>query len=249
MFRLQNNVPEVYPDKSRDFQLFCRLYDVAFNSVKQSIDSLQNVTNTGLCDSSLLELLKDKLGFYTSVDASEEELRYILQAFPTIMRYKGSKKAIDYITNLYSRLISSISTAKHVDISIVGSSYMIEVSSEAPVVKTDLLFELLKYVLPTGYIIDYFVTHVEESTSTFGLNGELYYNVTRAPLVDKYFGSPPVKTRIVVAKDIAELDELVSAKSKGLVSAEDEDKTIRWSNELPNIINIASIADNDKDKD
>ena len=30
MFRVENNVPDVYVQESRDFQLFCKLYDLAF---------------------------------------------------------------------------------------------------------------------------------------------------------------------------------------------------------------------------
>ena len=48
MFRLQNNVPEVYVDKSRDFQLFCRLYDSCFGGVKFSIDSMSRLTNASI---------------------------------------------------------------------------------------------------------------------------------------------------------------------------------------------------------
>ena len=41
MFRIQDNVPEVYVEESRDFQLFSRIYDFAFQSCKLRVDSLQ----------------------------------------------------------------------------------------------------------------------------------------------------------------------------------------------------------------
>lgn len=178
MFRIQNNVPEVYPDKSRDFQMFCRLFDVAFNSVKQSIDTMENITDTMSCDAVLLPLLKDKLGFFSSFELSDTELRYVLQAFPTIIRYKGSQQAITYITNLYSRLVSPISSAAEVELRVDNGNYTLEVSSEKAVAKTQLLFELLKYVLPTGYTIDYFVTEYEESQALFGASSKLVYGDT-----------------------------------------------------------------------
>lgn len=175
MFRIQNNVPEVYPDKSRDFQMFCRLFDVAFNSVKQSIDTMQNITDTKTCDSALLPLLKDKLGFFSDDELSDVELRYILQAFPAIMRYKGSQQALTYITNLYSRLVSSISDSAPVQLQNDSSTYSITVSSEKAVVKTQLLFELLRYVVPAGYTVDYYVTEYHESVSQFYVDNELVY--------------------------------------------------------------------------
>lgn len=176
MFRIQNNVPEVYPDKSRDFQMFCRLFDTAFSSVKQSIDTMENITDTKSCDAVLLPLLKDKLGFFSSFEFSDIELRYILQAFPAIIRYKGSQQAITYIANLYSRLISSISSAAQVQLRVNNGSYILEVSSEKAIVKTQLLFELLKYVLPTGYVIDYFVTEYQNSDSQFYTVNNLVYS-------------------------------------------------------------------------
>ena len=42
MLRLENNTPSIYCQKSRDFQLFCRLYDVVNNGVKFDIDSIIN---------------------------------------------------------------------------------------------------------------------------------------------------------------------------------------------------------------
>lgn len=176
MFRTQNNVPEVYPDKSRDFQMFCRLFDAAFGSVKQSIDTMENITDTKTCDAVLLPLLKDKLGFFSDSSFSDTELRYILQAFPAIIRYKGSLQAILYIENLYSRLVSSVSSAAPVQINPFGGDYVIEISSEKAVVKTQLLFELLKYVLPAGYTIDYYVTEYHESVSQFYTQNSLIYS-------------------------------------------------------------------------
>lgn len=176
MFRLQNNVPEVYPDRSRDFQMFCRLFDTSFNSVKQSIDTMDNISDTMSCDTVLLPLLKDKLGFKSSMRLGDKELRYILDAFPVIMRYKGSKRAIDYVTNLYSRIVSSISSSSPIQVTVENTNYIIEVSSEEAVVRSDLLFELLNYVLPTGYIIDYYVTKYQDEISQFYTHNELVYN-------------------------------------------------------------------------
>lgn len=218
MFRVQNNVPEVYPDKSRDFQMFCRLFDVSFNSVKQSIDSIQYVTDTQSCDASLLQLLKDKLGFFSSLDLSDTELRYVLQAFPTIMRYKGSNQAIIYVTNLYSRLISSVSTSAEVRILVNNDQYQIEVSSEKAVAKSGLLLELLKYVVPTGYVIDYFVTEYHDSATQLFTTNSLLYNV-------EDLTEPPKKVVVTVKSDITTDGKLVEER------------------ELPHIVNMTNIQE------
>ena len=103
MFRLQNNVPDVYVQESRDFQLFCRLYDACFNNVKFSTDSLARSTSTYDCDARLLELLKTKLGLFTAIELDEHELRCLLSSFPTIMRYKGSRRGVEFIKILFMK--------------------------------------------------------------------------------------------------------------------------------------------------
>ena len=75
MILLENNVPPVYVDDSRDFQFFLRAYNVIFNMVKQDINTLQYITNTKECETRILPLLKTKLGFFTNYDMDNEMLR------------------------------------------------------------------------------------------------------------------------------------------------------------------------------
>lgn len=203
MFRLQNNVPEVYVDKSRDFQLFCRMYDVVFGGVKFSIDSLQRASNTKECDESLLELLATKLGFFTRLDIDEEELRYVLQAFPTIIRYKGSARGIGYVVNLFQRL--SHSSAIQARFEITDNHQLVITFSKKP--KNDrLLFELLKYILPTGYTVNYEVA--EFKTNSFVI--ELLDNVQITAISESHRKQAAAirgSTSIFTAEDGVESDE------------------------------------------
>lgn len=225
MLRTQNNVPEVFPNKSRDFQLFCRLYDVAFSGVKQSIDSMQQITDTTRCNSALLELLSDKLGFFTSVGTSDEELRYILNAFPTIIRYKGSQLALKYTVNLYTRLIAAMTTASEISVDVINGKYIIEVSSSEKIYNSKLLAELLKYILPGGYSVDYFETYTAETVTSFTAKSALSYKVTEH---DNPKTPAMYRTRIVIESDI-------QGGNTALPYTE--------NNEISNIINIATIAD------
>ena len=54
-----------------------------------------------------MQLLKTKLGLFTHKESSDDELRQVLQAFPTIIRYKGSERAINLIIALYSRITNT----------------------------------------------------------------------------------------------------------------------------------------------
>lgn len=230
MLRTQNNVPEVFPNKSRDFQLFCRLYDVAFSGVKQSIDSMQQITDTTRCNSALLELLSDKLGFFTSAGSSDEELRYILNAFPTIIRYKGSQRALNYTVNLYTRLIAAMTTASEISVDIINGKYIIEVSSSEKIYNSKLLAELLRYILPGGYSVDYFETYTAETVTSFTAKSALSYKVTEHDNPKTPAPKPPAmyRTKIVIESDIQGANTALSYTE---------------NNEISNIINIATIAD------
>ena len=94
-FRISEHVPDVYPRKSRDFQLFCSIFDCIFGQLKYNIDSIRDITDTAQCNERLLPLLQTKLGFFTNVKISSDDLRVILKAFPTIVRNKGSRTGIE----------------------------------------------------------------------------------------------------------------------------------------------------------
>lgn len=172
MFRLQNNVPEVYVQESRDFQIFCRLYDVIQSSVKFSIDSITNISSTKNCNSSLLELLKTKQGLFSTVDVSNDNLRLVLDAFPHIMRYKGSLKGITYILNLFSRLVDEQDTIGRLDESML-KDHKIRLIFPNDLKNDKLLIELLKYVLPTGYFIEYDVAKLSNPETYIELDDSI----------------------------------------------------------------------------
>ena len=216
MFRLQNHVPEVYVDRSRDFQLFCRLYDSCFSGVKFSIDSMTRLTDTKHCDSSVLELLKTKLGLFSTIDVDASELRYLLQAFPTIMRYKGSKRSVEYIKVLYTKMYSNVSVP---EVEYGADCTLRFIFSEPP--KNDkLLLELLKYVLPTGYIISYDVAKIKDYRTYLNTQDSLIYRSTEKNNISTTSEIRAVSTDIIVNKLDTDLGAVVGLAS--VVDPEEE---------------------------
>lgn len=105
IFRLQNNVPNIYPNKSRDFQVFCRLVDLYFSGVKLDASAPTNTLDADTCPERLLPLLQSKVG-YTTFDtvATAEQLRKILKLFPYLLRTKGSIIGVAEAVRLFLRL-------------------------------------------------------------------------------------------------------------------------------------------------
>lgn len=219
MFRLQNHVPEVYVDKSRDFQLFCRLYDVCFSGVKFSTDSLTRSTSTQHCDSSLLELLKTKLGLFSSVEMDSTELRYVLQAFPTIMRYKGSMKSIKYITILYTKMYPSVSLPEIT----FGDDFTITLNFTELPKNYKLLNELVSYVLPAGYGVHYTVGERKEYRTYMSTHDTLILKETSKENLLSVSDIDAVDTTLTVQDIDTELGAVVGLTS--IVNNPEENET------------------------
>lgn len=157
VFRVQDKTPEVYTSTSRDFQLIGRLYDCIINGVKFDTDSILDIINTDNIDSRLLKLLQTKIGFFSSKDITDESLRYVLKAFPEIVKHKGSIKSIKQAVCTFLKLngIKSFVYVNKINNSL-SNPYTIEIGIDSSIKDTYILDQILKYILPTGYSISYF---------------------------------------------------------------------------------------------
>lgn len=154
MFRVEQNVPEVYINESRDFQLFSRLYDLVFQSSRFSIDSMEQSSDTLHCNDKLLPLIATKVGFFTDLNLTSYADRLILTAFPYIIRYKGCLEGIELVANLFERIMN-ISVEVNTEKLVQESKIIIEFHDYTP--NVDLLYALLSYIRPTGLVIEYSV--------------------------------------------------------------------------------------------
>ena len=163
-FRLQDNAPDTYSKRSRDFQLMCNLFDLMNNGVKFDIDTIRSLSDTETCRDSMLIYLQHKLGLFLNTDITNETLRIILKCFPYIIRKKGSREGIEEAICLF--LTALHSDGSH-DVEIVNrggvdpsGNYIIKLNMEATqhrLDNIDILDQLLRYVAPTGYVLNYFV--------------------------------------------------------------------------------------------
>ena len=177
LIRMTRNVPDVYAAQSRDFQMLLRLLDVVVNNIKFKTDSILDLVNTQDCEDVYLDLLATKVGFFTSTPVEYKYLRKILEAFPYIIKYKGSRKGIELAVKLFLKLnqlkgsdidgdsdtgdfkvdITNVETIRNEDGEITGyiDKYEILITVQYFKLKTDLLDEILKYILPPGYVVKY----------------------------------------------------------------------------------------------
>ena len=162
----RNRVPDNYFNESRDFQLLCNIYDSLDMGVKFDIDSILNLTSTQFIHENALPHLQTKLGFFTDLKINGEKLRTILKGFPYLLKYKGSKEGIVKCINLFLNA-SNIERVSNVDITnkkikmtdtgafINQDIYYVNVNLKSEILDVTLLDEMLKYIIPAGYGVNY----------------------------------------------------------------------------------------------
>lgn len=168
MFRLQNNVPEIYVDRSRDFQLLCRLADISFDGTKHLIDSILYTSSTSEMSGSLLRLLKSKIGYFKSDTLTDDQLRYLLSAFPSIIKDKGSETGIKKAVYTWLRMFQLYGKLSQVNIN--NDNYAVYISIDSPPTDTSILENILEYIVPAGYVVMF------EFASETGLHSNYNYN-------------------------------------------------------------------------
>lgn len=202
LFRISEHVPDVYPRKSRDFQLFCAVFDIVFGYLKYNIDSIRNITDTEYCNQKLIQysvseycnqklipLLQTKLGFYSDISIPSEDLRLILKAFPFLVKNKGSLTGITGALRIFLKVIGSDAEYEVKVINKVYSSdgkyledenYIINIATSEVLTNTDVLDQILKYVVPAGYIVKYTYKNTSDTITKID-----YSDKTRIHIVPK----------------------------------------------------------------
>ena len=157
MFRVQDNLPEVYINESRDFQLISRLYDVLFSGVKYDIDSMVNVLDATLTKDTMLQLMCSKVGFFPRFEIDAQVLKYIIASFPFIVKNKGNKRGIEYAINAILKAENNPSAIGKPYIVINNNveegyrkPYTVYIYTTVTIYNKVALDEVMRYVLPIG---------------------------------------------------------------------------------------------------
>lgn len=144
MIKFSNQVPSVYTSASRDFQYLGWLINVVLNSVKHNVDDLYNLPNNQ-ADVKLTELLALTLGFKVKRNYDQKQLSAIVAALPRIIKYKGTKTAIDMAGNA---LLAASGVLGEFKSQHVGGELI--VTFPVGLIDISLFTDLLEYILPAG---------------------------------------------------------------------------------------------------
>lgn len=145
MINLKNQVPSIYYDASRDFQLLGHLYGLVLNYVKTNADMLYLLPNDIEADTRTTELLATTLGFKLRRNYDKAQLAALVSIFPQLLKIKGTKKAIDIAGNALVKAsgVPGVFTSE-IENHVLTIKIPIELSD------ITLFIDLLPYILPFG---------------------------------------------------------------------------------------------------
>lgn len=153
IFRLDDNVPRIYVSESRDFQMLCRLFTYGLNSSKYESETLHYLNSGMLTNDRLLGNLCEKPGFMDGEKAKGDKLRYITEHFASLVRDKGAETGI--LNSVYLYLIMyNLTTSVYLQID--KENFIIRIGIKSTVRDIDILYTILKYIVPIGWMIEVF---------------------------------------------------------------------------------------------
>lgn len=147
MIKTQNLVPQVYYDKSRDFQLLGRTFDIVFNYLKTNIDLIYNNPLSDNSDERLVDLLALTLGFKSRHNYNVKQLTAMCSSFMLAMRNKGNITGIELAVNT---LIQAEGIKNGALILVDSKNNNLNIYIPVELTDINLLNDLLVYILPAG---------------------------------------------------------------------------------------------------
>lgn len=255
MIRTQELVPDYYIEKSRDFQVLCRLLDFLLNSTKYNTDSMLNLTDTERAKNTILPLIGDKFGIY---DKDAYSTREMLDALPCALQHKGSMHAVltlihafldsmdifEYATVYNAKNKKSadeISEILRRDVS--PYTIVIVLSTYPDLTKLRILDTYLRMVIPTGMFIDYAFGYSLKIIDKYKYKDFVILYYTRADYTDEMGDNHQLvsivknnKDKLVHGSDLSNLPDYLTEDEKQFVR-----KVSKENTELVHTAGIASV--------
>jgi hypothetical protein len=175
MISIKNQIPGIYYEASRDFQVLGHLYEATLNYSKTNADILYLLPTGTDVDTRTTELLAMTLGFKLKRNYDKAQLAALVSIFPRLLKIKGTLGAITLAGNALVKAAGipgefSSKLEKHV----LTITIPIELSD------ITLFMDLLPYILPFGIRVAIVRSTVLRETITTNVNTNTVLRLTTA---------------------------------------------------------------------
>ena len=147
MIKTQYLTPTVYYQRSRDFQLLGRIYDIVFNYIKSGTELVKNLPFDKNTDDSLIELVATTLGLKHGHSYNIAQLRAVCSVFMLALRNKGSILSIQLAIHAIMHA-EGMSGEPIIDYDYENK--MLNLGLPVELKDLTLLLDVLDYILPAG---------------------------------------------------------------------------------------------------
>ena len=222
VWRLQEHSPDVYPRKSRDYQLFSVLFDCVNSGIKFDIDTIRDIVDTNQISERLIPYLQTKLGYFTNIKIPTDKLRTILKAFSLMVRNKGSKTGIQQACEVFLK-IEKIDATMTVEVvnekDTDGDDHYVKISTTRKIDDYSLLQDILRYILPAGYYVKFVYQSPDNLNSTIE-----YQDVVRLVSADKiYSGGVRLSGNKTIPEVVNDVDTAIIVDNEDLPVTENKE--------------------------
>jgi hypothetical protein len=204
MISIKNQIPSIYYDASRDFQILGHLFEIVLNYSKTNADMLYMLPDGIKTDTRATELLAMTLGFKLRRNYDKDQLAALVSIFPRLLKIKGTIQAVRLAGNA---LIKASGVTGYFESTIEDNVLTIKIPQELSDIT--LFMDLLPYILPFGIRVSIIRTTVLMQTSTIELGVN---TVVRTALSfdkrnpNEYEQYPLGLARVSVSDDVTKLE-------------------------------------------
>lgn len=172
MINIKNQVPSIYYDASRDFQVLGHLYEVVLNYNKTNADLLYLLPNGVEADTRIVELLSMTLGFKLRRNYDKAQLAALVSIFPQLLRVKGTITAINLVGNALVKA-SGVAGEFLTDTEELEENHILTIKIPIELSDITLFVDLLPYILPFGIRVSIVRVTVERQKASTAVGANM----------------------------------------------------------------------------
>lgn len=152
--------------------------------------SILKVLDPMTCPEQYLDLLRDRLGFEPTIKIETSALRVILKAFPWLIKYKGSMKAVS--TSIRIALLLQGINSSTFGLFVDKQSNEIQIFIDRDI-DTAILEEIFRHIAPVGFTFSLTKATIDERITTLSGDSVVFAGLASTQTLSSLKNQPYVE--------------------------------------------------------